>query len=84
MHFFELPFYIISYPVSNDVAMQIYELEQREEGLGLSKYLEILPRDYEGLIDTVTAGGLSSPFEPGRVEKAVDDLSRLLTLPRAA
>lgn len=84
VHFFELPFYIISYPVSNDVAMQIYELEQREEGLGLSKYLEILPRDYEGLIDTVTAGGLSSPFEPGRVEKAVDDLSRLLTLPRAA
>lgn len=84
-HFFEMPFYIISYPVSNDIAMQVYELERQQEGAGLSKYLEILPREYEGLIDTVEAGGLKSPFEDGRIEHVVEDLSsRLLDMARAA
>ncbi len=84
-HFFEMPFYVISYPVSNDVAMQIYELEQADRGAGLEKYLEILDREYAGLIDTVQAGGLQSPFEPGRIEQVVRDLSaRLLTSEQAA
>lgn len=79
-HFFEMPFYVISYPVSNDIAMQVYELEQADKGAGLEKYLEILDREYPGLIDTVEAGGLQSPFEPGRIEHVVDDLSaRLLS-----
>ena len=84
-HFFEMPFYVISYPVSNDVAMQIYELEQADRGAGLEKYLEILDREYAGLIDTVQAGGLQSPFDPGRIEQVVRDLSaRLLTSEQAA
>lgn len=83
-HFFEMPFYVITYPVSNDIAMQIYELEQQKTGLGLEKYLEILPREYEGLIDTAEAGGLSSPFEPGRIEKVVDDMRRRLIWQQAA
>ena len=73
-HFFESPFYVITYPVSNDIAMQIYELEQQEKGAGLDKYLEILPRDYEGFLATVEAGGLESPFAPGRIRKVVEDL----------
>ena len=77
-HFFESPFYVIAYPVSNDIAMQIYELEQQESGAGLEKYLEILPRQYDGLIDTVTAGGLESPFAPGRLEKVAQDLREWL------
>lgn len=84
VHFYEMPFYIISYPVSNDVAMQIYELEQRQEGMGLEKYLEILPRDYEGFIDTVEAGGLQSPFTPGRIRQVVEDLRGRLTWANAA
>lgn len=84
-HFFEMPFYVISYPVSNDIAMQVYELEQQDRGAGLEKYLEILDRQYPGLIDTVEAGGLQSPFEPGRIEHVVDDLSaRLLENKQAA
>lgn len=77
-HFFEMPFYVISYPVSNDIAMQVYELEQADRGAGLEKYLEILDRKYAGLIDTVEAGGLQSPFEPGRIEHVVEDLSAKL------
>lgn len=83
-HFFESPFYIISYPVSNDLAMQIYELEQQQEGLGLNKYLEMLPREYEGLMETAEASGMESPFAPGRIEKIVQDLSAHLSWPAAA
>ena len=77
-HFFETPFYIISYPVSNDVAMQIYELERETPGSGLDKYLEMLPRNAEGLLETVLAGGLESPFAPGRLEKVAEDLREQL------
>ena len=61
-HFFEYPFYVISYPVSLSAAMQIYELELRQPGLGMAKYFEILPRDYDNLMDTLANGGLDSPF----------------------
>ena len=61
-HFFEYPFYVISYPVSLDVAMQIYELELQESGQGLAKYFEILPRDWDTFMDTVQNGGLRTPF----------------------
>ena len=73
-HFFETPFYVISYPVSNDMAMQIYELERQEHGAGLEKYLQMLPRDYDGLLETLSAGGLDSPFAPGRLEAVAADL----------
>lgn len=84
-HFFEYPFYIISYPVSNDIAMQIHELEQQSEGSGIERYMEMLPREYIGLIDTVTAAGLESPFAPGRIEKVAADLyTRLSDIQAAA
>ena len=74
LHFFEQPFYVISYPVSNDIALQIWELEQQERGAGLAKYLEALPRDYDGMIATAEAVGLESPFAPGRIEKVAEDI----------
>ncbi|MBO5556702.1 MAG: hypothetical protein J5927_05910 [Oscillospiraceae bacterium] len=77
-HFFETPFYSIAYPVSNDIAMQIYEREQREPGAGLATYLEILPRQSGGLVDTALAGGLESPFAPGRIAHVAQDLRQRL------
>ena len=64
-HLFEYPFYVISYPVSLDVAMQIYVLEVEEEGKGLDKYFEMMPRDYDTFMETVTENGLQSPFAAG-------------------
>ena len=61
-HFFEYPFYVISYPASLDVAMQIYGLELQRPGKGMDKYFEILPRDWDSFMETVTNGGLRSPF----------------------
>ena len=67
-HFFESPFYVISYVVSSDAAQQIYALDCENAGAGLEKYLEMLPREYETLLDTLAAAGLESPFAPGRLD----------------
>lgn len=70
-HFFEAPFYVISYPVSNDLAMQIYAMELEEEGSGMEHYLGVLQHDYTGIMDLVEDGGFASPFSEGRVQDAV-------------
>ncbi len=67
-HFFESPFYVISYVVSSDAAQQIHALDCENAGAGLEKYLEMLPREYETLLDTLAAAGLESPFAPGRLD----------------
>ena len=77
-HFFEAPFYVITYPVSNDLALQIFALERQQSGAGLEKYLEILPREHYGLIDTAVAGGLESPFAPGRMARVAEELRQLM------
>lgn len=71
-HFFETPFYVVSYPISNDVALQIYELEQQRSGAGVEKLCDMMPRKFEGLIDTVLDAGLLSPFEAGRVQRIAE------------
>jgi len=77
-HFFEVPFYVITYPVSNDIAMQIYELELAESGKGLEKFLEMLPRTSGYLFETIDSAGLESPFEPGRIQKVAEDIRKSL------
>lgn len=77
-HLFEQPFYVISYPVSNDVALQIFALEQESPGAGLNKYNELLPRDSGAMIETAEGAGLSSPFAEGRVQKAAALLEKLI------
>lgn len=37
-HFFSAPYYVISYCVSNDAALQIYQLEQETPGAGLKAF----------------------------------------------
>ena len=83
-HFFEMPFYVITYPVSNDIAMQIYALEEEQSGRGLEKYMEILDRDYEYFMDAVSTGGFESPFAPGRIESVTDQMRTHLALQEKA
>ena len=79
-HLFESPFYVISYPVTNDVAMQLYALEQDSPGSGLEKFSAMLPRVYEGLLPSLEEAGLDSPFEPGRLEEVLSCLEPALSL----
>lgn len=77
-HLFESPFYVISYPITNDVAMQIYALEQESPGQGLEKFNAMLPRVYESMLPSVEEAGLSSPFEEGRMEEVLSCLEPAL------
>ena len=83
-HFFEYPFYVITYPVSNDIAMQIYELSQDGGTTGLDKYNELLSREYTGFLDNIEEAGFVSPFESGRVQRVAEDMRLLMQEQRAA
>lgn len=76
--FFIQPFYIISYPVSNDVAMQVFEMELEESGSGLETYREMLWRDTAYIMEAVEQAGLESPFAEGRMEKTAQTIRELL------
>ena len=77
-HFFEQPFYVITYPVSHDIAMQLFQLEEAEPGAGLDKFMEMLPREYPDMLDSALNAGLESPFDPGRLEAVADTMRRIL------
>ncbi len=77
-HFYEQPFYVITYPVSHDIAMQLFQLEQAQPGAGLEKYLEMLPRQFPDMLDTALNAGLESPFDEGRLEKVADTMGDIL------
>lgn len=68
-HFFTNPMYIISYVVSNDAAMQLYQLEQAEPGKGLGLMEEILDSQESWFLAFLEEAGLESPFAPGRIEQ---------------
>ena len=74
MHFFEAPFYVISYPISNDMAMQIYALELQGREKGKKKYLSVLEHDYVGIMDLVEEGGLDTPFSAESVARTVETM----------
>ena len=69
-HFFDNPFYVVSYVVSNDAAFQIYERECAAAGGGLALWNKLLPRDLDGFLETVVdQGGLEDPFGEGRMKE---------------
>ncbi len=71
-HFFIAPCYVISYCVSNDAALQIYQREQ-ESGNGLEIYRELLSLSAESsLLSMLEGAGMDSPFAPGRMEELAE------------
>jgi oligoendopeptidase F len=68
-HFFISPMYVISYVVSNDAALQLYQLEQAQKGAGVSKYVENLDTVQGQFLAFVKSAGLESPFAVGRIDK---------------
>lgn len=68
-HYFTEPMYIASYVVSNDVALQIYQLEKEEAGAGLTVYESSLESMDSYIVGFAESYGLESPFSEGRLEK---------------
>lgn len=61
-HFYTNPMYVISYVVSNDAAMQLYELERSDPGAGLSRLEEHLSTEESFFLAFLESAGLESPF----------------------
>jgi oligoendopeptidase F len=65
-HLFEQPYYVISYCVSADAAIQIAEKELNEPGAGVACYEDILNWKDGDFLAELERVGLVSPFDPGR------------------
>ena len=78
-HFFTNPMYVFSYVVSNDAAMQIYQMELTEPGAGLQVYLDNLTTEEAYFLGFLESAGMESPFEEGRLEELAQTYRDILT-----
>lgn len=76
-HFFEQPFYVISYPVSGICALEIYEHELAD-GSGLKDYLRLVDSEEIGIIGAAEEAGLQNPLTDARVQDIAAFLDRQL------
>lgn len=84
-HFYQSPFYIIGYCISNDAAMQIYQKEVTAKGSGIDYYFKMLRRSPDmTYLDTVEQAGLESPFTEGRMAKVASLFEYLFYVEKAA
>ena len=67
-HFYMVPMYVSSYVLSNDAALQIYQLELEESGAGAALLEQQLNTQESYFLAFLEAAGLESPFAEGRME----------------
>ena len=67
VHFYTHPMYVVSYVLSNDAALQLYEMELQEPGAGKALYEANLATPCTSLLSFLESAGLDSPFAPGRM-----------------
>ena len=77
-HFYTNPLYILSYVVSNDAALQLYQLEQETPGSGLKIFEENLATEEYYLLSFLENAGLESPFADGRIRQVRELLETVL------
>ena len=77
-HFYTSPLYIISYVLSNDAALQLYQMELAEESAGLVCYAENLTTMEADFLAFVEQAGLQSPFADGRIQAVKQTLEGIL------
>ncbi len=77
-HFYTDPMYIISYVVSNDAALQLYQMEQKESGAGLALYEKELTTEQTYFLAFLEEAGLESPFVPGRLKEVKKTFAQVL------
>ena len=75
-HLFDAPFYTISYVTSATAALELGQMEEKEQGAGLEAWLQLLhtSRD-QSFADFLHTAGIASPFEKGRIAACADFLA---------
>ena len=77
-HFFTEPMYIISYVVSNDAALQLYQMEQENKGAGLALYEKELTTQESCFLAFLEEAQLESPFTAGRLKRVKETFEQVL------
>lgn len=77
-HYYTNPMYIISYVVSNDGALQLYQRELGEKGAGLAVFEENLDTQAYYILEFLESAGLESPFAAGRLDDVRQTLEEAL------
>ncbi len=76
-HLYIAPMYVISYTVSNDMALQFYILEQEETGAGAARLLENITTMQTGIQAFAAEAGLTSPFADGWIQTVKETLEKV-------
>lgn len=66
-HFYTNPMYLSSYIISNDAAMQLYQMELESPGSGLTRLNDHLDSQEAYFMAFLEQADLESPFSPGRL-----------------
>ena len=77
-HYFTNPMYLISYVVSNDAALQLYQLELEQRGKGLACLESNLGTTYGQFLAFLDSAGLQSPFDYRRLTQVKELLQQTL------
>ena len=77
-HFYTSPMYVISYVLSNDAALQIYQMEKAEAGAGLACYAGKLAGTESDFLTFLQFAGLESPFADGRIQAVKKTFEQVL------
>ena len=77
-HYYTNPLYILSYVVSNDAAMQLYQMEMSAPGSGLAIFEENLATGEYYFLSFLNTAGLESPFAEGRLQEVRKTLESVL------
>ena len=77
-HFFTEPLYVISYVVSNDAALQLYQMELDQTGAGLVCLQNQLVATEPDFLAFLAQAGLESPFAVGRIQQVKETLRSIL------
>lgn len=77
-HFYISAQYVISYVVSNDAALQLYQMELQNPGSGLKCYMDNLSTEEDQLLSFLQSAGLESPFSDGRITDVKETFESVL------
>ena len=78
-HFFDAPFYTISYVTSATAALELGKMESEEPGKGLQVWLNMLSTNRDqSFEDFLKESGIDSPFESGRIQQCAEFLEEKL------
>ena len=77
-HFYTDPMYVFSYIISNDAAMQIYQMEVAQAGRGVKCYMDNLDNPEGRFLAFLESAGLESPFEEGHVDALAQTFRQIL------